>query len=59
MTHTDMTRPELDRMLEKAVAEAIGVPCRSKSSGRPSRPRARANGRPVQSHHNQRELQHA
>lgn len=30
-----MTRPELDRMLEKAVAEAIGVPYRNKSVRRP------------------------
>lgn len=59
MTHPDMTRPELDRMLEKAVADAIGVPYRSKSTRRPSGPRARAEGRPVQSHHNQSELQHA
>lgn len=59
MTHADMTRPELDRMLEKAVADAIGVSYLSKSSGRPSRPRARAIRRPVQSHHNQSELQHA
>jgi hypothetical protein len=59
MTHPDMTRPELDRMLEKAVADAIGVSYRNKSTTRTGRQRVRANGRQVQSHHNQRELQHA
>lgn len=59
MTHTDMTRPELDRILEKAVANAIGVSYRSKSTTRTGRQRVRATGSQVQSDHNQRELQHA
>ncbi len=54
-----MTRPELDRMLEKAVAEAIGVPYRSKSTKRPHRARSPGSDRPVHAKHNRRELQHA
>ncbi len=50
-----MTRPELDRMLEKAVAEAIGVPYRNKSVRRGRRLRSV----PVQQQHSSGELQHA
>jgi hypothetical protein len=58
-----MSRPDLDRMLEKAVAEAIGVPHRSKPVKRAYKPRSPASYHPV---HPQpmardlaRELQHA
>jgi len=54
-----MTRPELDRMLEKAVAEALGVSTRSKPVKRAYKPRSPAGYRPVQLPHGARELQHA
>jgi hypothetical protein len=54
-----MTRPDLDRLLEKAVAEAIGVPYRTKSTKRPHRSRSPAGNPPVHAKHNERELQHA
>lgn len=53
-----MNRPELDRMLEKAVAEAIGVPYRNRAVKRSHRPRSPASYRPVHPKHSQRELQH-
>lgn len=42
-----MTRPELDRMLEKAVAEAIGVPYRNRPIKRAYKPRSPAAYHPV------------
>lgn len=54
-----MTRPELDRMLEKAVAEAIGVPYRVRPTKRAYRPRSPTAFRPVHPQHNIRELQRA
>jgi len=54
-----MNRPELDRMLEKAVAEAIGVPYRSKPVKRAYKPRSPLSYRPVHPQHTARELQHA
>lgn len=54
-----MTRPDLDRMLEKAVAEAIGVPYRTRPVKRAYRPRSPAAFRPVHAQHNMRELQRA
>ena len=54
-----MTRPELDRMLEKAVAEAIGVPYRNRPVKRAYKPRSPAAFRPVHPQHSMRELQRA
>ena len=54
-----MTRPELDRVLEKAVAEAIGVPYRIRPIKRAYKPRSPAAFRPVHPQHNTRELQRA
>lgn len=54
-----MTRPDLDRMLEKAVAEAIGVPYRTRQVKRAYKPRSPAAFRPVHPQHNMRELQRA
>jgi hypothetical protein len=54
-----MTRPELDRMLEKAVAEAIGVPYRTKPMKRAYKPKSPAAFQPVHPQHAARELQHA
>jgi hypothetical protein len=54
-----MTRIELDRMLEKAVAEAIGVPYRAKPGRRAYRPKSPAAYQPVHPQHSARELQHA
>ncbi len=54
-----MTRIELDGMLEKAVAEAIGVPYQAKPRKRASRRKSAAAYRPVRPEHAGRELQHA
>ena len=58
-----MTRIELDRTLEKAVAEAIGVAYRSKPIKRAYKPRSPAAYHPVHpqpaSRDLSRELQHA
>jgi len=58
-----MTRPELDRLLEQAVAEAIGVPCRSRPIEHADKARSAAGNRPLRSqqatHGLARELQHA
>ena len=54
-----MTRPELDRMLEKAVGEASGVPYRIRPIKRAYKPRSPAAFRPVHPQHNTRELQRA
>ena len=54
-----MTRMELDRMLEKAVAEAIGVPYAAKPIKRAYKPKSPAAYRPVHPQHTARELQHA
>lgn len=54
-----MTRIELDRMLEKAVAEAIGVPYQAKPLKRASRRQLPAASRQVRPEHAGRELQHA
>jgi hypothetical protein len=54
-----MTRPNLDRMLEKAVAEALGVPYRTRAVKRAYKPRSPAAFRPVHPQHSVRELQHA
>ena len=54
-----MTRPELDRMLEKAVAEAIGVPYRNKSARRGLMPQSPSTRLAVQPQHSSGELQHA
>jgi hypothetical protein len=53
-----MTRPELDRMLEKAVAEAIGVTYRN-SARRGRRPKSPSTRLAVQPQHSSGELQHA
>ena len=54
-----MTRPDLDRMLEKAVAEAIGVPYRNRPVKRAYKPRSPASFHPVHPQHTTRELQRA
>ncbi len=54
-----MTRTALDRMLEKAVAEAIGVPYRSRPVKRAYKPKSPASYHPVHPQHSSRELQHA
>jgi hypothetical protein len=54
-----MTRPDLDRMLEQAVAEAIGVPYRIRPAKRARKSRSSAAFRPVHPQHSQRELQRA
>jgi hypothetical protein len=54
-----MNRIELDRMLEKAVAEAIGVPYRIKPVRRAYKPRSPASFHAVRPQHSHRELQHA
>lgn len=54
-----MTRPELDRMLEKAVAEAIGVPYRNAPAKRTQTLRAPGSYRIVPTQHVAREMQHA
>ncbi len=54
-----MTRPELDRMLEKAVAEAIGVPYQPRAVKRSYKLRLPATFRPVRPQHTMRELQRA
>jgi hypothetical protein len=54
-----MPRSELDRMLEKAVAEAIGVPYRSRPMKRAYKPRSPASFQPVHPQHSARELQRA
>lgn len=54
-----MTRPELDRMLEKAVAEAIGVPYRNNSARRSRTARSPSTRPAVQPQHSSGELQHA
>jgi hypothetical protein len=54
-----MTRPELDKMLEQAVAEAIGVPYRSKPVKRAYKPRSAVSYRPAYRPVAARELQHA
>jgi hypothetical protein len=54
-----MTRTELDRMLEKAVAEAIGVPYRTKPIKRAYRPKSPGSFQPVHRQHAARDLQHA
>ena len=54
-----MTRIELDRTLEKAVAEAIGVAYRSKPIKRAYKPRSPAAYHPVHPQPASRDLQHA
>jgi hypothetical protein len=54
-----MTRPEIDRMLEKAVAEAIGVSYRVRPTKRAYKPRSPASFHPVHPQHSMRELQRA
>lgn len=58
-----MTRPDLDRMLEKAVAEAIGVPYRTKSMKRAYKPKSPASFHAVHpqpvAQNSGRQLQHA
>jgi hypothetical protein len=54
-----MTRIDLDRMLEKAVAEAIGVPYRAKPVKRAYKPKSPAAYQAVHPQHAARELQHA
>ena len=54
-----MTRIELDRMLEKAVAEALGVPYRTKPIKRAYRPKSPTAYHPVHPQHSAKELQHA
>lgn len=54
-----MTRPDLDRLLEKAVAEAIGVPYRIRQAKRAYKPRSPAAFQPVHPQHTGRELQRA
>ena len=54
-----MTRSDLDRMLEKAVAEAIGVPYRTRPVKRAYKPRSPTAFRPVHPQHSMRELQRA
>lgn len=54
-----MNRMELDRTLEKAVAEAIGVPYRAKPIKRAYKPKSPAAYHPVHPQHTARELQHA
>lgn len=57
MTRTN--RMELERMLEKAVADAIGVPYHTKPIKRAYRPKAPAAYHAMRSQHSARELQHA
>lgn len=54
-----MTRRELDQLLEKTVAEAIGVTYHTKPIKRAYKPRSPAAFRPVHPQHTGRELQHA
>jgi len=54
-----MSRRELDRMLERAVAEAVGVPYQERAMRRPGRAKVHAAGQPMQRQHSGRELQHA
>ena len=54
-----MTRPELDRMLEQAVADAIGVPYRARPVKRPYKLRSLAAFRRVHPQHSMRGLQRA
>ena len=54
-----MTRPDLDRMLEKAVAEAIGVPYRNRPIKRADKSRSPATFHPVHPQHGKRELKRA
>lgn len=54
-----MTRRELDRLLEKTVAEALGVPYHERPLKRAYKPRPPAAFRPVHPQHSMRELQRA
>jgi hypothetical protein len=54
-----MTRRELDRLLEKTVAEAIGVPYRERPAKRAYKPRSPAAFQPVHPQHSMPELQRA
>lgn len=54
-----MTRRELDRLLEKTVAEALGVPYHVRPAKRAYKPRLPAAFRPVQPQHGMEELQRA
>jgi len=54
-----MSRPDLDRMLEKAVAEVLSVRDRSRPVKRAYKPRSPTSFQPVHLQHRVRELRHA